>query len=169
MVINRWWVLWLNGVYIYKCYIIASVTRIWYYPNVNGRFAVPLLYRRFPDNHFPGQTFPGQDLSRTRPFPDSHFPGQTFPGQVILRNFQVHNVCKYQLYRPSQTICMYTERLLMCACNTALSIWGLFGKSHHITSHWDDRCRPRRPLYPRNKCLSYEFVIHKIANIQHYI
>jgi len=29
---------------------------------------------------------------------------------------------------------------------------------HHITSHWDDRCRPPRPLYPRNKCLSYEFI-----------
>jgi len=28
---------------------------------------------------------------------------------------------------------------------------------HHrrfiITSHWDDRCRPRRPLYPRNKMI----------------
>ena len=23
------------------------------------------LYRRFKDNHFPGQTFPGQDVSRT--------------------------------------------------------------------------------------------------------
>jgi len=98
------------------------------------------LYRRFPDNHFPGQVvsrtrrfpdkvFPGQGVSRTRPFPNSHFPGQTFPGQVILRNFQVHNVCKYQIYRPSQTICVYTERLLMCACRPALSILGLFGKS----------------------------------------
>ena len=116
---------------------------------------------RFPDNHFPRQTFPGQDVSQTghfpdktfpgqdvsrtfacltrrlfrvgyiRRFPDNHFPGQTFPGQVILRNFRVHNVCKYQLYRPCQTICMYTERLLMCACRTALSklIRGLFGKS----------------------------------------
>ena len=34
-----------------------------------------------------------------RRFPANHFPGQTFPGQVILRNFQVHSVCKYQLYR----------------------------------------------------------------------
>ena len=50
------------------------------------------LYRRFPDSHFPGQTFPGQDVSRTRRFPDKHFPGQTFPGQVILRNFHVHSV-----------------------------------------------------------------------------
>jgi len=53
------------------------------------------LYRRFPDNHFPGQTFPRQDVSlkdvsRTRRFPGNHFPGQTFPGQVILRNFYVH-------------------------------------------------------------------------------
>ena len=32
---------------------------------------------------------------------------QTFPGQVILRNFHVHSVCKYQLYRPSHTICRY--------------------------------------------------------------
>jgi len=70
-------------------------------------------FRCFPDNHFPGQTFPGQDISqtsrfpdktfpgqdvsRTRPFPDNHFPGQTFPGQVILRNFHVDSVCKYQL------------------------------------------------------------------------
>ena len=54
---------------------------------------------------------------------------QTFPGQVILRNFHVHNVCKYQLYRPSHTICRYTERLLMCACRPAVSIQGLFGKA----------------------------------------
>jgi len=52
------------------------------------------LYRRFQDNHFPGQTFSGQDVSRTRLFPDNHFPGQrfpreTFPGQVILRNFHL--------------------------------------------------------------------------------
>jgi len=33
-------------------------------------------------------------------------------------------------------------------------------RTFHITSHWDDRCRPRRPLYPRNKCLSYEFTMH---------
>jgi len=60
-----------------------------------------------------------------RRFPHNHFPGQTFPGQVILRNFHLHNVCKYQLYRPSHTICRYTERLLMCAC----SMRGLFGKA----------------------------------------
>ena len=54
---------------------------------------------------------------------------QTFPRQVILRNFHVHNVCKYQLYRPSHTICRYTERLLMCACRPAVSIRGLFGKA----------------------------------------
>jgi len=77
------------------------------------RLADVALYRRFPDNHFPGQTF----------------PGQTFPGQVILRNFHVHSVCKYQLYRPSHTICRYTERLLMCACRPAVSIRGLFGKA----------------------------------------
>ena len=44
----------------------------------------------------------------------------------------------------------------------------LFVFSIIITSHWDDRCRPRRHLYPRNKCLSYEFIIYKIANILHY-
>jgi len=38
-------------------------------------------------------------------------------------------VCKYQLYRPSDTICRYTERLLMCACRPAVSIRGLFGKA----------------------------------------
>jgi len=38
-------------------------------------------------------------------------------------------VCKYQLYRPSHTICRYTERLLMCACRPAVSIRGLFGKA----------------------------------------
>ena len=74
------------------------------------------------------------DVSRTRHFPDktfpvNHFPGQTFPGQVILRNFHVHNVCKYQLCRPSHAICRYTERLLMCACRSAISIRGLFGKA----------------------------------------
>jgi len=62
-----------------------------------------MLYR-----HFLGQTFPGQDVR----FPDNHFPGQTFPWQVILRNFHVHNVCKYQLYY-SHTIGRYTERLLI--------------------------------------------------------
>jgi len=50
-------------------------------------WCVTSLYRRFPDNHFPGQTFPGQDLSRTITFPDMTFPGKTFPGQVILRIF----------------------------------------------------------------------------------
>ena len=64
-----------------------------------------------------------------RRFPDNHFPGQTFPGQVILRNFPVHNVCKYQLCRPSHTICRYPERLLICACRPAVSIRGLFGKA----------------------------------------
>ena len=56
---------------------------------VTDSVVCPPLYRRFPDNHFPGQTFPGQDVSRTRRFPDNHFPGQTFLGQVILRNFHV--------------------------------------------------------------------------------
>ena len=54
---------------------------------------------------------------------------QTFPGQVILMNFHVHNVCKYQLYRPSHTICRYTESLLVCACRPAVNIRGLFGKA----------------------------------------
>ena len=58
-----------------------------------------------------------------RRFPDNHFPGQTFPGQVILRNFHVHSVCKYKLYRPS-----HTERLLMYAC------MGLFGKACRPTT-----------------------------------
>ena len=83
----------------------------------------------FPDRRFPDKTFPGQDISRTRPFPDNHFPRQTFPGQVILRNFHVHSVCKYQLCRLSHKICRYTERLLMCACRPAVSIRGLFGKA----------------------------------------
>ena len=101
--------------------------------------------RRFPDKTFPGQvvsrtsrfpdkTFPGQDVSHTRRFPDNHFPGQTFPrqtfpGQVILRNFHVYSVCKYQLYRLSHTICKYMEHLLMCVCRPAVSIRGLFGKA----------------------------------------
>jgi len=42
------------------------------------------------------------------------------------------------------------------------------GCAPFITSRWDDRCKPRRLLYPRNKCLSYEFIIRKIANILHY-
>ena len=58
---------------------------------------------------------------------------QTFPGQVILRNFHVHNVCKYQLYSPSHTICRYTDRLLMCACRPTVSIRGLFGKARSPT------------------------------------
>ena len=37
------------------------------------------------------------DVSRTITFPDKTFTGQTFPGQVILRNFHVASVCKYQL------------------------------------------------------------------------
>jgi len=80
---------------------------------------------------FPGQDVSRKDVSRTRRYPDNHFPGQTFPGQVILRNIHVHSVCKYKLYRPSHTICRYTERLLMCACRPAVSklIRGLFGKA----------------------------------------
>jgi len=100
-----------------------------------------MLYRRFPDNHFPpgetfpGQvvfpdkTFPGQDVSRTGHFPDKTFPRQMFPGQIILRNFHVHNVCKYQLCMSSHMTCRYTEHLLMCACRPAVSIRGLFDKT----------------------------------------
>jgi len=84
--------------------------------------------RRFPD-----KSFPGQDVSRTRPFPDNHFPGQ-----VILRNFHVHSVCKYPLYRLSHTMCKYTESLLMCACRPAVSIRGLFGKAC-IVQQWVKR------------------------------
>jgi len=43
------------------------------------------LYRRFPDNHFPGQTFPGQDLSWTRRFPYKTFPGQSLSRTDISR------------------------------------------------------------------------------------
>jgi len=57
---------------------------------------------------------------------------QTFPGQVMLRNFQVHNVCKYQLYRPSHAICRYTEHLLMCASRPEVSVRGLFGKASTV-------------------------------------
>jgi len=79
----------------------------------------------------------GFDSRSTEPpyrrFPDNHFPGQTFAEQVILRNFHVHNVCKYQLYRRSPTICRYTERLVMCtlvdAYRPEVSIWGPFGKA----------------------------------------
>ena len=56
---------------------------------------------------FPGQSLSRTDVSRTRRFPEWRFPYKTFPGQVILRNFHVHSVCKYQLYRPSHTICMW--------------------------------------------------------------
>jgi len=48
------------------------------------------------------------------------------------------------------------------------TVWSTATLDHHITSHWDDRCRPRRLLHPRNKCFSYEFIIRKIANILHY-
>ena len=121
------------------------------------------LYRRFSDNHFPGQTFPGQVVSRTIQFPDKTFPGQelsrtiTFPDKTfpvedvsrtftfpdrrfpdkLLRNFNVHSVCKYQLYRPSHTICRYTEHLLMCACRPVVSIQGLFGKA--LVQQWVKR------------------------------
>jgi len=83
------------------------------------------LYFRFCGSPWTSFT----DVSRTITFPDRHFPDKTFPGQVILRNFHVHTVCKYPLYRPSHTICRYTERLLMCACRPAVSIRGLFGKA----------------------------------------
>jgi len=91
---------WQNGTCLLQ---ITSCGNRWEH-SVTARGWFWQLYRRFPVNHFPGQTFPGQNLSRTRPFPDNYFSGQTFPGQVILRNFHVHNVCKFQLYRPSDTI-----------------------------------------------------------------
>jgi len=47
------------------------------------KLGVKMLYRRFPESRFRDKTFPGQSLS-----------GQTFS---VLRNFDVHNVCKYQL------------------------------------------------------------------------
>jgi len=43
------------------------------------------LYRRFPDNHFPGQTFSGQDVSRTSRFPDNTFPGQDLSQKDVSR------------------------------------------------------------------------------------
>ena len=42
----------------------------------------------------------------------------------------------------------------------------IWRQSHHITSHWDDRCRPRRPLYPRNKCLSYDHTCTNVTDRQ---
>jgi len=48
------------------------------------------LYRSFQDKYFPGQTFPGQDVSRTSRFPDqSHgfVPDKTFPGQDVSRKY----------------------------------------------------------------------------------
>jgi len=55
---------------------------------------------------------------------------ETFPGQVILRNVHVlvHNVCKYQLQRPSHTT-MYGASTDVCLYRPAVSIWGLFGKA----------------------------------------
>jgi len=57
---------------------------------------------------FPGQSLSRTDVSRTR----------------YAKDFHVHNVCKYQLYRPSHTICRYKEHPLMCACRPAVSIRG---------------------------------------------
>jgi len=37
------------------------------------------------DNHFPGQTFPGQDVSWTRHFPDNHFRGQDVSRKDVSR------------------------------------------------------------------------------------
>jgi len=92
------------------------------------------LYRRFPDNHFPGQTFPRQVVSQTRPFTDNHFPWQTFPGQVMLRNFDVHNVCKYQLCWPSHTIYRYTEHLMMCSQHCPRTVKKIIHSVHQLTS-----------------------------------
>jgi len=61
------------------------------------------------------QMFPGQSLSRT----DISWTSYT----------NVHNVNKYQLYRPSHMICRYMERLMMYACRPAVSIRGLFSKA----------------------------------------
>jgi len=101
-----------------------------------SKVVVAWLYRRFPGKTFPGKTFSGQDLSRTRPFQDNHFPGQTFPGQVrpILWNFHVHNVCKYQLYRPSHTICRYTGRLLMCSRHWPRTVKKTGHSDHQLTN-----------------------------------
>jgi len=49
---------------------------------------------------------------------------------------------------------------------TAMYIW-TYGVNHIISrSHWDDRCRPRRPLYPRNKCLSYDHTCTNVTDRQ---
>jgi len=42
-------------------------------------------FNRVMDNHFPGETFPGQDLSRTRRFPDKTFPEQSFSRTDVSR------------------------------------------------------------------------------------
>jgi len=104
--------------------IFISSQRTWDFVSVLTTVSSAISsYRRFPD-----KTFSGQDLSRTITFPD-----KTFPGHVILRNFHVHHVCKYQLYWPNQTIYRYTERLLIYACRPAVTIWGLFGKACSAT------------------------------------
>jgi len=54
----------------------------------------------------------------------------TFPRQVILRNFHVHNVCTYQLYRPSHTICrVYGASTDVCFYACSKYVWGLCGKA----------------------------------------
>jgi len=60
------------------------------------------LYRRFPDNHFPGQTFlgPVQDVSRTSRFPDKTFPGETFPDKLY------QGIFIYIIYVNTSSVCL---------------------------------------------------------------
>jgi len=66
----------------------------------------------------------------------SRYALQTFPGQVrpILRNFHVHNVCKYHHYRPSHTIRRNTERLLMCSRRWPRTVKKTGHSVHQLTS-----------------------------------
>jgi len=84
-----WWTLWTHALTWNAC------SFMWFTRTFYG-FTDVSLTATFSDRRFPDKSFSGQDLSRTRLFPDDHFPGQTFSGQVILRNFHLHNVCKYQ-------------------------------------------------------------------------
>jgi len=61
---------------------------------------------RFRDSHFPRQTFPGQDVSRTRPFPDNHFPGQDVSQKDVSRTSACHDSSDYFRYKmfPRQSL-----------------------------------------------------------------
>jgi len=48
-------------------------------------------------------------------------PDDIFPSLAGSKIYSSFDFCK-GYYRPSHTICRYTERLLMCACRPAVSI-----------------------------------------------